>query len=252
MDPLELASLKLACDEQPSEQLPVLATEALVRGVDSPLLREAAGASTNDPREARETFVAALDELGIPVPERSDAILRLVREVAAQIVGGTTTPHDGASWLRQAVWRVEREGDLRIFIGLESEREDHPEDAPALDRSIIEEARALLARPELRRWVMLKAEKGTWPLWNPNPRRRLHDAELPISATLHRDITTWARGFDAETDAANPGPAGFKNSSGAKQFAERGRLLVDRLQAELGDDWHVEYWPNQVAFPQPR
>ena len=49
--------------------LPEMATEALVRGIDSPSLRLLAGQPRNDVRYSADLFLAALDELGIEVLE---------------------------------------------------------------------------------------------------------------------------------------------------------------------------------------
>jgi hypothetical protein len=47
------------------ERMPYVAAELLASGYDSPLLREAAGASAADSREARRLFIEALQELGV-------------------------------------------------------------------------------------------------------------------------------------------------------------------------------------------
>ncbi len=44
VDPLRLALLRLCTGELPAEELPDLAADALVRGIDVPALRELAGA----------------------------------------------------------------------------------------------------------------------------------------------------------------------------------------------------------------
>src|SRR4029078_1676242 len=93
---LELAALRLAVDEQPPEDLPVVAADALARGFDSPALREAAGISRRDIRDARDRFEDALAELGIAIPGRVDAVWQLVRRVAREIVDGDVSPYDGA------------------------------------------------------------------------------------------------------------------------------------------------------------
>jgi hypothetical protein len=85
MDPVELAALRLAIGEQASEQLPGIATDALVRGLDSPALREAAGTSPREVRDATDLFKAALAELEIDLPDEQEALWRLVRYTAMQI-----------------------------------------------------------------------------------------------------------------------------------------------------------------------
>src|SRR5260221_13078657 len=166
LDPLELAALRLAVDEQPPEELPGLAADALVRGNDSPSMREAAGTRNDEVRDARDRFLAALDELGIEIPQVDDALWRLVRVVAAQIVSGGVAPYEGASWIwHHASHRVDREGDLRIFIGLASEWEGHSNYRTEYEQRIIEEAEILLRRAQPCRWVKLMARRNTGPRW---------------------------------------------------------------------------------------
>ncbi len=231
----------------------MLAAQALARGVDSPSLRVAAGVSTSDVREARDRFVDALEELGIDIPDPSVAAWRLTREKAAQIVRGEVQPYEGAWWIwREAYSRVARAGDLRMFIGLASEWEDHPDHRTEYDKQIIEEAKTLLARAELRQGVKLMAKAGSWPLWQHSADGRprcLGDAELPLSHELHHELAEWAFDFDSTVGRGFSGPSGFESQRDAEQFVDRGRLLVVRLQAELGDGWHVEYMPTPTAFP---
>jgi hypothetical protein len=244
LDPLELAALRLALDEQPSEDLPAIATEALVRGLDSQALREAAGTPSADVRDARGHFIDALEELGYSIPGEEEAVWRLVRHTAEQIVQGDITPYDGASWIwRSAYRRVEHEGDLRIFVGLASEWEDNPEYRDQYDEDIVDEARTLLARQHPRRWVKVMADYECWPLWDPNPPKNLDPEELPISEPLRLDLTSWAAAFDQTLNRSDPASSGFASTHDAEHFVAQGRALVERLQGELGEAWHVEYMP---------
>jgi hypothetical protein len=158
---LELVAARLAIGEQASEELPGLATEALVRGLDSPSLRKAAGLSPRDVRDARDAFVDALGELGVLLPDEQPALWLLIRDTLRRIVDGSITAYEGASWIwHRAFWRVEREGDLRVFVGLASECDDHPGSRPAIERAIRDAAVELLARGELRSWLKLQARVG--------------------------------------------------------------------------------------------
>jgi hypothetical protein len=157
VDPLALAGWRAQVGDLPSEDLPRLATEALERGLDSPSLSELAGQNPRDVRDSRDLFIRALEELNLPAPDPTTAIRLLVRSTAAQIVAGDISPQNGARWLWQASDRVEDEGDLRVFIGLSSYADDHPEDIRTIDDQIVAAATELLERPELRRWVKLMA-----------------------------------------------------------------------------------------------
>jgi hypothetical protein len=89
---LEHAALRVAIGEQPSEDLPGVATEALLSGVDSVSLRLLAGTSSRDVRGASDLFDAALDQLGIAYPSEQEAHWRLVRAEAELIVAGEVGP----------------------------------------------------------------------------------------------------------------------------------------------------------------
>ena len=66
---MQAALVRLAVGEQPPEELPSLAAQALADGeIDGPLLRELAGLSAHQVREAREMFLAAMAELNIRLP----------------------------------------------------------------------------------------------------------------------------------------------------------------------------------------
>lgn len=230
--------------------MPDLATDALVRGLDSPSLRQAAGASPRDVDEARALFLTALSELGIDVPREQEALWRLVRDTAARIVAGDVSPYDGAAWIwRKAYNRADREGDLRIFVGLASEWEDHPNQRPLLDAAIVEEARILLERHEPRRWLKVMAREGCSPLWEPRTMRNIKASELPIDDSLRSALGTWAEIYDATFLHEGEGASGFQGQEDAVAFVDRGRGLVDRLQEALGPAWHVEYMPEPTRPP---
>lgn len=257
VDPLQLACLRLSTDDQPSEDLPAIATDALVRGIDSPYLRRAAGASASDVREARDLFVIALEELGYSAPAEQEALWRLVRDACERIVAGELDPYTGARRIWRWRYRMEREGDLRIFVGLASEWEDHPEHRATLDERIIDAARQLLVRRQLRRWLKLMARYGADPLtvhsWTTGPRvsqlsAPVNPVDLLISPSLAADVRSWANNFDVAMDRTSPPTKRFASSAEAIAFVDRGAALVRRLQAELGDEWHVEYMPTPTHF----
>ena len=243
MDRLEIAALKLAIDDQPWGDLPSIAADALAEGSDSPHLRRAAGVSEDDPWLARDTFVWAIEELGYCLPPEQEALALLTRRIAEGIVEGSVPPHEGARSIWRWSHRLELEGDLRIFVGLASEWDDHPSIRDSLDQHIVRAAVDLLGRRRLRRWVKVMAEYECWPLWIPVPPRNLDPRELPISDVLDDDLATWARDFDMTYVRDDPVSSGFATVALAESFVARGAALVDRLQAELGDEWHVEYRP---------
>ncbi len=77
--------------------LPMVAAQALARGLDSPALREVAGLGRADP--ALEPFTAALAELGLAWPTEGEAHLAAARRVCAGLLAGEP---DGARAARAA------------------------------------------------------------------------------------------------------------------------------------------------------
>jgi hypothetical protein len=142
---LRLAMAGLVADEQPTEQLPAMATEALSNGIDSPSLRELAGTSSSEVRDARDLFVQASQELGIETPSNVDARRQLARHWASQILDGSLSPRDGAGriWWKAAN-PLNKPDDLIVFVGLASEWDDYPNHRAELDGAIVEAARTLV------------------------------------------------------------------------------------------------------------
>lgn len=250
MDPLRRAALLWAIDDQPAAELPEVATDLLVRGVDSPALRELAGASPDDFWAVKALFEQTLRELGIDEPADEQAALwSLAREAAREIVQGEREPGEGAQWIwRHLSDRAVPEGDLRIFIGWGSEWEDHPDDRARIDAGVMTAAAELLARAEPRRWLQLRARQGRSPLADSGTQEEVAPGDLPIGSDLTADLSRWSSSYE-HNFAGVAGASGFESEAAARQFVEVGRHLVDRLRRELGDSWWVEYRPEPVGPP---
>jgi len=250
LDTLQLIAAKLSIGEQPTEELPRLATEALLRGLDSPALAVAAGASPTDVRDARDRFVAALHEVGVDLPDEQHALWVLARDVMQRIVDGTVNPVAGAEWIWWKVYnRIEKEGDLRVFVGLASIWEDSPAERDGIEAAIREAAVDLLRRDEPRTWVKLQAREGESPVRDPGVDRSLPLSDLAISDEMRSKLELWARAFDDARAKPSNGPSGFGSTEEAVEFVARGAQLVEAMQRELGSDWHVEYMQTASAFP---
>jgi len=248
---LEEAAWRLAIGEQATEDLPQIAADALAKGIDSPSLRELAGLPSSEVRDAADLFRSALSELGSVFPDTQDALWKLVRRTAQRIVDGEVLPYEGALWMWREAWpRVDPEGDLRIFVGLASEIQDHPEVRAEIEPGIVRAARELLARPAPRQWIKLQAARGTSPVTvsRTTTNEVVAIRALDISETLAEDIEQWAREYEATFDP-DDGRSGFASQSEAEAFVQRGRQLVDRLQTELGEAWHVEYRQEPTRPP---
>jgi hypothetical protein len=147
MERLRAAAARLALGEQPAEDLPMIAAEALARGVDGPLLRELAGLSRTDP--SAELFAAAMAELGSPVPGAEDAWRYRMRAEAEAVVAGTVHPARGAHEVYWCAAHLPRTDDtsavLAQFLGLWDSWEERPDIRPAVEAAIRAAAAALLA-----------------------------------------------------------------------------------------------------------
>jgi hypothetical protein len=249
-DPLEVAAWRLVVGRLASEDLPEVATEALVRGLDSPALRALAGQSRDDVRDSADLFRAALEELGIDLPDADSAQWRLVRRTAAEMMAGRIRPSDGANELWLAYQNVRDNGDLRIFVGLASMLDDHPEDAEQLEADMVAAARELLARPAPRRWIKVMATRGRSPLTQTSgpDDREVDPASLPLSDGLCSDLAHWDAHLRAVLSSW-PAAGGFDSELDAEQFVAEGRQLVSQLQDELGASYHVEYMPEPIRPP---
>jgi hypothetical protein len=245
-----MAAWRLAAGSLPSEDLPEIATDALVRGLDSPALRMLAGQPRGDVRESADLFRAALDELGIDLPDAGPAQWHLVLRTAREIVAGRMTPAGGASELVLAYDKARDSGDLRIFAGLASVLDDHPEDAARIEDQIVAAAQELLARPGPRRWIKLMAVSGRSPLTQTagQYQAEVDPGTLPLSDGLRADLARWD-GRHAAALSGWPGSGGFDSAQDAEQFVAEGRRLTSRLQEELGPGYHIEYMPEPTRPP---
>jgi hypothetical protein len=249
-DPLELAAWRLAAGDLASDDLPDIATEALVWGLDSPALRVLAGQSRRDVRDSADLFRVALDELGIELPDADDAHWRLARHTAAQIVAGRIGAARGAGDLWRAYLEVRDNGDLRVFVGLASLLDDHPEDAGQIEARIVAAARELLERPAPRHWIKLMAAQGRSPLTQTTGHDDIEaDLEaLALSDGLRAALAQWTAYFEA-TLSGWPEAGGFDSERDAQRFAAAGRQLASQLQDELGPSFRVEYMPEPIRPP---
>lgn len=94
MEQLRDLAIRLAMGKSIVDDLPMAAAHALAGGFDSPTLRELAGLSKGQPREAVDLFRQAMDELGWPVPDESAARLHLMRNGASDLLAGRGDPED--------------------------------------------------------------------------------------------------------------------------------------------------------------
>lgn len=240
-DPLAFAAWQFIVRSLPPEDLPRIATETLVRGFDSEALRQLAGAGPGDVRDNRDLFAQALDELGVTLPSEEEAWWSLIRRQAERIVEGEISPVDGGMWMWSAWNTIEEEGDLRIFVGLMSEHQEHPAGRAQIELDVVEEAKVLLGRKRPRRWLRLQARYQKPSLVHSNHREPVNLPDLPVGDGLRQAVFGWEADFDQRFND-DSGRAKFHSAADAVAFVERGRDLANQLQDELGDDWHIEYY----------
>jgi hypothetical protein len=252
VDELHLAACRFVVGDLNSDDLVDVATRALVRGIDSPALRQLAGLYPQDRREAGELFRVALGELAVRLPERDDALWVIVRSIAAAMIAGECAPNTGSRRIWCLQGEVVEEGDLRVFVGLASEWEDHPDYRAEIDAEMLVAAREMLDRPEPRRWIQLQAEPGRSSIVVQRPdtgRTHLAVGKLPVTAPLQQAITAWSDHLSEIFERPPIGPGGFDDQAHAEAFVAEGQHLVERIQDELGSDWHVVYMPEAIRPP---
>lgn len=250
MDSLEVASWHWVTGDLRADELPDIATDALVRGAESPTLRVLAGENRDDAQSLRDLFALVLEELNYPLLDRDGAQWQLIRLTARAIVAGSVDPGDGANQIWRRSFDVAEEGDLRVFVGLASQLEDHPSSAASLNEAIRAAAADLLARTKPRRWIRVQASVGVSPLGHNDPDgyRMVEIQSEPITTDLMSELKAWNDDFHAVLDGW-PVRGGFHAEEDAKTFVDRGRELAARLQDELGPTHHVEYYPEPIRPP---
>ncbi|MFF7444432.1 hypothetical protein [Streptomyces sp. NPDC008122] len=100
------------------EDLPMAAAQALAIGMDTPALCELAGLPRHaDPRDIRDTFEQALQELGIKLPDHRLARRYALRRLAARFIAGEVDPAELASdeWSETEVETAEEQAFVALL-----------------------------------------------------------------------------------------------------------------------------------------
>ena len=142
---LELAVSKFALGLLGSEGLPQIAAEWLEHGRDTPSLRVLAGLNASELEDAPSLFQAVLSELNVLVPGKWDAVMRLAREIAVDILAGSTSAYQGATQIWELTLRAldEELTELDTFVYGASEWNERPGDRGAFEEGIVAAARDL-------------------------------------------------------------------------------------------------------------
>ena len=143
---LKLAASKCALGLLRPDDLVQVGVQALKHGFDSPSLRILAGLNASEVEEARRMFDRALSELDLEVPSKRDAVVNLAREIAKEILAGTTEAYYGAKRIWDLTLHASSEElpELDSFVYAASEWDDRPEDRVTFEEGVIAAARDLV------------------------------------------------------------------------------------------------------------
>lgn len=120
------ALAKYVLQEVLVDELPRIALEALESGLDSPSLRQLAGAARNNTDENRRLFMAAVKELGFPVPSEAEAGMMEAKLLAGQALDGSITPYSAARQIYHGIYsRFRQLKELRSIAGLADAYEEN-------------------------------------------------------------------------------------------------------------------------------
>jgi hypothetical protein len=140
---LEHAAILFAAGLCPSDDLPDLAAAALTEGRDSPALRELAGTPRTDVRVARDLFIAALEELSVPLPAPDDRE-PLAYLIAAEIADGHIDPVEGARIIWYHCWHpMGAPSSWSVFVNAVDDWDDYPEYRTECEKTICDAAAEL-------------------------------------------------------------------------------------------------------------
>ncbi|MFB6577378.1 hypothetical protein ACFCYC_08015 [Streptomyces sp. NPDC056402] len=116
--PLVEAAWLYQADQVCPEDLPMTAAQALAMGLDTPALCELAGLPRHaDPRDIRDTFEQALQELGIALPDHHLARRYALRRLATRFTAGEVDLAELASdeWSEMEVETAEEQAFVALL-----------------------------------------------------------------------------------------------------------------------------------------
>jgi hypothetical protein len=101
--PLKLAAARHVLGALGAEELPLIADEAITRGVCSPALAELWLTREPTLRDSGPLLEKALREVGVPLPTKSEAADNVSRYLTTRIVEGSLSPRTGLCWFVEEV-----------------------------------------------------------------------------------------------------------------------------------------------------
>src|SRR5947208_1872194 len=106
--PLKLAAARHVLGAIQAEELPLIADEAITRGICSPALAELWLTREPTLRDSEPVFEKALREVGIPLPTETEAANTVAKYLITRIVEGSISPRVGTRRLAEEVCGVSR------------------------------------------------------------------------------------------------------------------------------------------------
>ncbi|WDZ87745.1 hypothetical protein [Micromonospora cathayae] len=139
------AGVRVRAGELASEELPMIAAEALAEGLDTPSLRELAGLSAGEYREARELLDRVVAELGLPaLPDEDQAVWEMAVLAARRMVAGAVAPVDGAQAIAAYAGSLGFPEPLATFAFLADLWEDSAADRAGLEHDMVHAAESIV------------------------------------------------------------------------------------------------------------
>ncbi|TAM94088.1 MAG: hypothetical protein EPN39_18420 [Chitinophagaceae bacterium] len=92
--------------------------------------------------------------------------------------------------------------------------------------------------------IKIMPDYGCFPLWIIGKERveNIDPKQLSISKPLQQLVLDWQKRFDPTLNKDNPLNSGFKSHSEENSFDEDGKVIWQRLIAELGDLYVIKYF----------
>jgi len=145
---LQVAAAKLVLKLCDTDALRLTAGHLVREGYDSASLRRLVDMPTSDPDVVEARLKEALEDSGLSLPTRREAVILVAKELSQQILSGKLGPIDGA----QAIWRASIDVDaeypeLSTFLFAALEFEDRQDERPMFEKAILKAAKDLVELP---------------------------------------------------------------------------------------------------------
>ena len=146
IDALRLLASQVVLDRVEIDEVPKLAQDLLVEGLDTLSLRVLAVLLPNEREQIRPLFERVLSESGVEPPSAETASLLVADEIAAGIIDGKVSPSEGCRALERLCAQADYHDLLIPFILVEDFYSVVSAERALYEREVIAEARMYLER----------------------------------------------------------------------------------------------------------